>query len=98
MSTKGTVLSVNVSSEKGVVKKPVSQIDINDLGIVGDAHAGQWQRQVSLLSQEQIDRFAKETGKDIQPGQFAENLTVKGLHLNSVSVLDHFQIGDVRRA
>jgi molybdopterin adenylyltransferase len=93
MSNKGTVLSVNVSTEKGVVKIPVSQIDMNDLGIVGDAHAAKWQRQVSLLSQEQIDIFAKETGKDIQPGQFAENLTVSGLQLDGVAVLDRFQIG-----
>ena len=58
MSNKGTILSVNISAEKGVAKSPVSQVQINDLGIVGDAHAGQWHRQVSLLSQEQIDLFA----------------------------------------
>ncbi|MHC4881601.1 MAG: molybdenum cofactor synthesis domain-containing protein [Planctomycetota bacterium] len=95
MSNKGTILSVNVSTEKGVVKSPVSQVEMNGLGIVGDAHAGQWQRQVSLLSQEQIDIFTKETGKDIQPGQFAENLTVSGLPLDGVAVLDRFQIGRV---
>jgi molybdenum cofactor synthesis domain-containing protein len=96
MSNKGTILSVNVSTEKGVFKSPVSQVETNDLGIIGDAHAGQWQRQVSLLSQEQIDIFSKETGKDIQPGQFAENLTVSGLPLDGVAVLDRFQIGDVQ--
>ena len=96
MSNKGTVLSVNVSAEKGVVKSPVSQVDMNDLGIIGDAHAGKWQRQVSLLSQEQIDLFVKETGKDIQPGQFAENLTVSRLQFDGIAVLDRFQIGGVQ--
>ncbi|MHC5093862.1 MAG: molybdenum cofactor synthesis domain-containing protein [Planctomycetota bacterium] len=96
MSNKGTILSVNISAEKGVAKSPVSQVQINDLGIVGDAHAGQWHRQVSLLSQEQIDLFAKETDKDIQPGQFAENLTVSGLQFDSIAVLDRFQIGGVQ--
>ncbi|MHC5102907.1 MAG: molybdenum cofactor synthesis domain-containing protein, partial [Planctomycetota bacterium] len=79
-----------------MAKSPVSQVQINDLGIVGDAHAGQWHRQVSLLSQEQIDLFAKETDKDIQPGQFAENLTVSGLQFDSIAVLDRFQIGGVQ--
>ena len=93
MSNRGTVLSVNVSVEKGVVKKPVSQVDIDDFGIVGDAHAGPWQRQVSLLSQEQIDAFSKETQKEIMPGQFAENLTVSALRLDDVAVLDRFHAG-----
>jgi molybdenum cofactor synthesis domain-containing protein len=93
MSNKGTVLSVNVSAEKGVVKSPVSQVDMNDLGIIGDAHAGKWHRQISLLSQEQIDVFSKETGKEILAGQFAENLTVGGLCLDDAAVMDRFRAG-----
>jgi molybdenum cofactor synthesis domain-containing protein len=96
MSNKGTILSVNVSAEKGVVKSPVSRIDLNDLGIIGDAHVGKWQRQVSLLSQDQIDIFTQQTGKEILPGQFAENLTVRGLQLESIAVLDRFWIGQVQ--
>lgn len=95
MSTKGAILSVNISTQKGEIKRPAPQIDINHQGIVGDAHAGNWQRQVSLLSQEQIDGFSKETGERFLPGQFAENLTVCGLCLDSVAVLDRFRIGTV---
>ena len=73
MSSKGTVLSVNVSLEKGVIKTPVLHVNVDNLGIIGDAHAGKWHRQISLLSHEQIDAFSKETGKEIMPGQFAEN-------------------------
>ena len=95
MSNKGTVLSVNISEGKGDVKKPVSQVDINGLGIVRDAHAGKWQRQISLLSREQIDLFSQETGKEILPGQFAENLTVSGLQLSGITILDRFRTGTV---
>jgi molybdenum cofactor synthesis domain-containing protein len=84
---------VNVSSEKGTVKKPVPQVVIDATGIVGDAHAGPWQRQVSLLSQEQINAFSKEAGRKILPGEFAENITVGQIDLNPVGILDRFRIG-----
>ena len=51
------VVSVNVSEEKGTVKRPVSKIRVDLQGIEGDAHAGPWHRQVSLLAQESIDGF-----------------------------------------
>ncbi len=95
MSNKGTVVSVNVSLKKGVIKTPVLHVNVDSLGIVGDAHAGKWQRQISLLSREQIDLFSKETGKEILPGQFAENLTVSGLQLSGITILDRFRTGTV---
>ena len=95
MSEKGEILSVNVSVEKGVVKKPVSQIDVDDSGIIGDAHAGLWHRQISILSQEDIDFFSKEAGLEITPGQFAENMTTCGIDISAVAVLDRFQVGPV---
>jgi hypothetical protein len=54
------VISVNVSEQKGTSKRPVNQIVIDDLGVAGDAHAGRWHRQVSLLAQESVERFASE--------------------------------------
>ena len=54
---KGTVLSVNISLEKGTIKTPVEHIRITETGIASDAHAGDWHRQVSLLSIESIQRF-----------------------------------------
>ena len=95
MSNKGTVLSVNVSLEKGVIKTPVLHVNVDNFGIVRDAHAGKWQRQISLLSREQIDLFSQETGKEILPGQFAENLTVSGLQLSGITILDRFRTGTV---
>ena len=95
MSNKGKVISVNISEEKGTIKKPVPEILIDKNGVVSDAHAGSWHRQVSLLSQDDIDCFSKEIGREIAPGEFAENITISGIDLNRVAVLDRFRISDV---
>ena len=81
MLDNGIVVSVNISKEKGTIKQPVSQISLDCNGIVGDAHAGPWHRQVSLLGQEDIDFFVKEIKREISPGEFAENITVSGVDL-----------------
>ena len=95
MSNKGRIISVNISEEKGTIKKPVPEILIDKNGVVSDAHAGSWHRQVSLLSQDDIDCFSKEIGREIAPGEFAENITISGIDLNRVAVLDRFRISDV---
>ena len=95
MSNKGKVISVNISEEKGTIKKSVPEILIDKNGIVSDAHAGSWHRQVSLLSQDDINCFCKEIGREIAPGEFAENITIAGIDLNRVAVLDRFRISEV---
>ena len=95
MSTKGEIVSVNISKAKGTIKEPVAEIVIDEDGILCDAHAGAWHRQVSLLDQESIDTFAQQMGREIGPGEFAENLTTSGIRLADVAVLDRFRIGDV---
>jgi len=95
MSNKGKVISVNISEEKGTVKHPVPEIVIDTSGVVNDAHAGLWHRQVSLLSQEDIDCFSREMGREINPGEFAENITVGGIDLGKVAILDRFRINQV---
>ena len=95
MMTTLEVLSVNISREKGTVKHPVPEITVDDLGIVGDAHAGRWHRQVSLLAQESIDRFSLQLGRPIGPGEFGENISFRGVPSQSVSPLDRFVLGDV---
>ena len=93
MSDNPHVISVNISKEKGTVKHPTPEIELDRLGIIGDAHAGHWHRQVSLLAQEDIDLFNRETGKQIAPGQFAENIITNGVDLGKAAVLDRFHIG-----
>ncbi len=95
MLDNGIVVSVNISREKGTIKQPVSQISLDCNGIVGDAHAGPWHRQISLLAQEDIDFFVKEIKREISPGEFAENITVSGVDLGKVAILDRFRIGQV---
>ena len=97
MNTKKTfeVVAVNLSEKKGTVKRPVDEIVVNDRGLVGDAHAGLWHRQVSLLGQEDIDLFAKDLGRPLEPGEFAENISLGGIDLSGVSMLDRLLIGDV---
>lgn len=101
--TKVEVVSVNVSEHKGTSKRPVNQIVIDDLGVAGDVHAGRWHRQVSLLAQESVERFASESmpradgafDRPIAPGQFGENITFRGVPAGEVAPLDRFVFGDV---
>ncbi len=84
------ILSVNISKEKGTIKEPVEEITLNHHGVMDDAHAGSWHRQVSLLGKESVDRFSQEAGRRIAPGEFAENITTEGLELVKTSPLDRF--------
>ena len=88
------VLPVNVSEKKGEIKRPVDAITLDDRGIVDDAHAGRWHRQVSMLDQGSIDAFAATAGVAVSPGIFAENITIEGVDLTQAAILDRFEIGD----
>ena len=77
------VLSVNISANKGEVKRPVPEIVLTSKGIESDAHAGNWHRQVSLLSMESVRYFELQSGMKFTFGDFAENLTTEGFVLNS---------------
>ena len=95
MSNKPTVVSVNISKDKGTVKTPVDKIILNEQGIIDDAHSGFWHRQVSLLSEQQIKEFSKSKNYPVNPGDFGENITVSNLDINKIGLLDRFQIGEV---
>ncbi|MCD6595243.1 MOSC domain-containing protein [bacterium] len=91
----GKVISVNVSEQKGTIKHPVQQIELDENGIVGDAHSGRWHRQISLLAIESINRFNRTIGGKFNVGDFAENITTQGIDFSKSSLLDRLQIGDV---
>ena len=81
----GTVTAICISEKRGTQKKTLDTARLRtDWGIEGDAHAGHWHRQVSLLSQEEIDAFRAE-GADVYPGAFGENLAVHGSVLLEVT-------------
>ena len=76
-----SILAVCCSMKKGERKKPVAAAELRENhGIVGDAHAGEWHRQVSLLAMESIAKM-RALGMDVTSGDFAENLTTEGIEL-----------------
>ncbi len=91
----GRIFSVNISEQKGAVKKPVNEIIVGKKGVIGDIHYGYSERHVSLISRERIDEFSSEIGTAIMPGEFAENITKEGLDLTTVKLADHFKAGNV---
>ncbi len=84
------VVSVNISEKKGTTKHAVDRIELNSLGVKGDAHAGAWHRQVSMLGVESIDKFTKASGLPVKYGDFAENITTQGLELYRTKPGDRF--------
>ena len=88
------VTAVNISEKKGVRKHEVPYIDVKCRhGIVGDAHGGNWHRQVSMLSAEKIEAFRKKIWVDY--GAFGENLVIEGFDFRNLPVTSRFAIGDV---
>ena len=88
------IVATCISENKGERKKPVASVELRENhGIVGDAHAGNWHRQVSLLASESIDKMRK-LGLDVDSGDFAENLTTCGIDLVSLPIGSRLQIGN----
>ncbi|SFH54111.1 MOSC domain-containing protein YiiM [Tindallia magadiensis] len=90
------VLSVNLSKETGVVKKPIEKGEfIESYGLKNDAHAGDWHRQVSLLGQESVDKIRKLGLVDnLEPGIFAENILTEGITLHELAIGTRLRIGE----
>lgn len=90
----GTVVSVNLSEKKTVRKqRHDSGVLVLDRGFEGDAHAGDWHRQVSLLAQESIDEM-RAKGLDVGPGDFAENITTAGIDVMTLPLGSVLRIGE----
>jgi MOSC domain-containing protein YiiM len=87
------VTAVSISRRKGEKKTNMDQIRlVENHGAAGDAHAGPWHRQVSLLGRESIDKMVR-MGLAVGPGDFAENITTEGLELFSLPVGSRVEIG-----
>ncbi|HOE35540.1 MAG: MOSC domain-containing protein [Chloroflexi bacterium] len=88
------VVAVNISTKTGVVKHPVESALLKEnFGIEGDAHAGDWHRQVSLLDQESVDKMTALGVKGLAPGIFAENITTKGIALHALPIGTRLRVG-----
>ena len=92
---KGKVVSVNISQEKGVMKKPIKEgLFKMDKGLENDAHGGNWNRQVSLLAIESFSKMEKDSIESLSPGMFAENITTEGIILNELALGTRLVIGE----
>ena len=88
------ILAVNISERKKTPKKTIEAGNlIEDFGIEGDAHAGKWHRQVSLLAKESIEKAKGMRTDGLCHGVFAENLTTEGITLHTLPVGTRLQVG-----
>jgi MOSC domain-containing protein YiiM len=91
----GLIVAVSVSRSKGERKTPAASVHVRENhGIIGDAHAGDWHRQVSLLALESIAKM-QELGLSVGPGDFAENVTTAGIDLMHLPIGTRLAIGAV---
>ena len=91
----GEIKAINISRVRGTRKETVPQVTlIEGYGLEGDAHAGSWHRQVSLLSYEAFQDF-EERGAGVVPGDFGENLLVSGFDFKNLPVGTRFRYGEV---
>jgi MOSC domain-containing protein YiiM len=91
--TQGRIKAISVSKEKGTKKANVPQAQLRaDFGIIGDAHAANWHRQVSLLAVESIDKMTAK-GAKVSPGDFAENITTEDIDLLKLSIGSKLKLG-----
>ena len=88
------VLAVCISEKKGTMKHPVDSVQLKkEHGIIGDAHAGNWHRQVSLLADESVEKM-REKFPDIPIGAFAENILTEGIELCTLPIGTKLRIGE----
>ena len=89
------VIAVCISEKKGTVKHPVPEIQVKkQYGIIGDAHAGDWHRQISLLGNESVERM-REVFPDVPVGAFAENILTEGITLYELPIGTKLKVGEV---
>ena len=94
MIQQGKVIAVCTSQKKGTRKQNVGRAELRpNWGIVGDAHAADWHRQVSLLAWESIQKM-RNLGLNVNVGSFAENITTQGLELTSLPIGTRLRLGD----
>ena len=92
-ATKGRIKAISVSKERGTKKVNVPEAELRaDFGIIGDAHAANWHRQISLLAAESIDKMTAK-GAKVSPGDFAETITTEGLNLHELPVGSKLKLG-----
>lgn len=89
------ITSINISTKKGVIKEPVNKVELKiDHGIVGDAHAGNWHRQISMLAKESIQKMKDKGFDHLKFGDFAENITTEGIEVFTLPIGTKLKLGE----
>ncbi|KRQ86423.1 MOSC domain protein [Caloramator mitchellensis] len=89
------VVSINISERKGTIKMPIEKGYFKENhGLEGDAHAGNWHRQVSLLAKESIDKMKAIGLENLKTGDFAENITTEGIELYTLPIGTVLRVGE----
>lgn len=92
----GKVLSVNLSSVRGVVKDSVNEANlVEGWGVEGDAHGGDWDRQVSIFPLEALEKVPEEMKEEVLSSGYSENFTTSGIALEDFIVGSIVKIGEV---
>ena len=95
MRENGKIYSISISSERGQLKKEVPEASfVAGYGIENDGHAGDWGRQVTCLSFENLQKVNIEKGLNMGPGDFAENVLTEGLDLSLLSAGSRIKLGE----
>ena len=95
MKTYARIEAISISTKKGIPKSNVdAAILLQNWGIDGDAHAGDWHRQISLLADESIDKIRNAGLSNVSAGDFAENITTKDFDLLSVQIGSKLRIDE----
>jgi cyclic pyranopterin phosphate synthase len=95
MNNIGKVVDINISEKKGVIKKPIKEGKfIVNFGLEGDAHGGDWHRQISLLGVESFKKMEELGVEGLEHGMFAENITTEGIILYELPVGTKLKIGE----
>lgn len=91
----GKVLRININKDRGVIKNSVKSVDlIEDFGVEGDGHAGDWENQISIFPIEALERVPESMKEEVSRGGYTENFTIEGLSLESLTVAKKLRIGE----
>ena len=94
-SSIGKIVAISVSKQKGTIKKNVPKAKlVKNWGIEGDAHAGKWHRQISLLANESIDKMRSSGLPGLRAGAFAENITTEFINIPKLKIGTRVKMGD----
>lgn len=90
----GKVVSINISKERGTDKNSILEVNlIEGFGLEGDAHGGNWDKQVSIFPLEALEKVPKDKINEVASGGYTENITISGIPLESLTVGSILKIG-----